>query len=308
MPEVSVIIATYNRGALLERALESVFGQTFGDYEVVVADDGSTDDTQERLRKHGSRVRVLRLEHQGRPSRVRNRAVENASGRFLAFLDSDDAWAPEKLERQVDLMLREPEVVLCYADTAFVGEDGRFLYLHSRRERPASGRVLHNLLQRNFIALSTAMARTDAVRSVGGFEESLTMAEDWCLWLRLSAMGRVAFVNERLCTNAVGHQEMTGDKAALFEDALRALDIIQAELPRESQEHRVSLNRGRARMASMLGRRYLFSGRAADARRLFARALADDLLRVEALPFYVLSLLGPRPAAALKALKRVVVG
>jgi len=308
MPEVSVVIATYNRGALLERALESVFGQTFGDYEVVVADDGSTDDTQERLRKHGSRVRVLRLEHRGRPSTVRNSAIEKASGRFLAFLDSDDAWAPEKLERQVGLMRRDPELVLCYTDTGFVDENGGFLYLHSRRERPATGRVLNALLQRNFIALSTALARTDAVRSVGGFEESLRMAEDWCLWLRLSVKGRVGFVNERLCTNTVGHQEMTGDKAALFEDALRALDIIQAELPPESKENRAGLGRGRARMASMLARSYLFSGRAGDARRLYAKALANDPLRVEALPFYVLSLLGPRPAAALKALKRGVGG
>jgi len=304
MPEVSVVIATYNRGALLERALDSVLGQTFRDYEVVVADDGSTDDTEERLKKYGSGVRVLKLEHDGRPSRVRNRAIREASGAFLAFLDSDDAWAPEKLERQVGLMRRDPGLVLCYTDTGFVDEGGRFLFLHSSRERPASGRVLTALLQRNFIALSTALARADAVRSVGGFEPSLRMAEDWCLWLRLSAKGGVAFVNERLCTNTVGHQEITGDKAALFEDALRALDLVGAELTPESGEHVAGLRRGRARMASMLARNYLFSGRAGDARRLYSKALADDPLRVEALPFYALSLLGPRPAAALRALKR----
>jgi glycosyltransferase involved in cell wall biosynthesis len=306
MPEVSVIIATYNRGALLEHALESVFGQTFGDYEVVIADDGSTDDTLERLKKYGSRVRVLCLEHQGRPASARNCAIEEASGRFLAFLDSDDLWAPEKLERQVGLMREDPELVMNYTDTAFADEGGHFLYLHSRRERPGSGRVLDALLQRNFIALSTALARRDVVRSVEGFEESLRLAEDWCLWLRLSAKGRVAFINERLCTNRVGHQEMTGDKAALFEDALRALDIIEAEFPSELREHRASLRRGRARMMSMLARNYLFSGRAGDARELYSKTLANDPLRVEALPFYVLSLLGPRPAATLKALKRGV--
>jgi len=304
MPEVSIVIAAYNRGALLERALDSVFGQTFGDYEVVVADDGSADDTLERLKKRGSRVRVLQLEHRGRPSFARNRAIEKVSGRFLAFLDSDDAWAPEKLERQVGLMRREPELVLCYTDTRFVDANGRSLYLQSSRERPGSGDALNALFERNFIALSTALARTDAVRSVGGFEESLRMAEDWCLWLRLAAKGRVGFVNELLCTNTVGHQEMTGDKTALFEDALRALDIVRAELPPGQRKRLAGLGRGRARMASMLARSYLFSGRAGDARRLYSRALADDPLRVEALPFFVLSLMGPRPAAALRALKR----
>ncbi|MBN1505083.1 MAG: glycosyltransferase family 2 protein [Candidatus Eisenbacteria bacterium] len=304
MPEVSVVIATYNRGALVERALDSVFCQTFGDYEVVVADDGSTDGTAERLAKLGSRVRVLRLEHQGRPSLARNRAVEKASGRYLAFLDSDDAWEPRKLERQVSLMRADPEVVLCYTDARFVDESRRFLYLQSRRERPAHGWVLGELLERNFVALSSAVAAAEAVRSVGGFEESLRMAEDWCLWLRLSMKGRVAFLNETLCTNTVGHQELTRDKAALFEDAMRALELVRGELPTEPRGLQTALAKGRARLASMLARNYLFTGRAGEARRLYAKALADDPLRVEALPFYVLSLLGRRPAAALRALKR----
>jgi glycosyltransferase involved in cell wall biosynthesis len=304
MPEVSVVIATYNRGALLERALDSVFGQTFEDYEVLVADDGSTDDTPERLKKHRSRVRVLQLEHQGRPARVRNRAIQEASGKYLAFLDSDDLWAPEKLERQVGLMRQDPELVLCYTDSVVEDENGRFLHVHSRRERPRRGWVLDALLQTNFIPVPTVLARTDLVSSAGGFEESLRMAEDWCLWVRLALKGRIGFVDERLCTIRVGHQTITSDKAALFQDALRAIDIIQAELPAGSRKHRASLRRGRAKMASMLARNYLFSGRAGDARRLYSKTLANDPLRVEALPFYALSLLGARPAVALRALKR----
>ncbi len=304
MPEVSVVIATYNRGALLDRALDSVLGQTYADYEVIVADDGSTDGTPERMSKRGPRVRVLELEHRGRPSFARNRAMEKASGEFLAFLDSDDVWEPRKLERQVDMMRRQPELVFCYTDTRFVDAGGRFLYLQSRRERPGSGDALNALFERNFVALSTALARTDAVRSAGGFEESLRMAEDWCLWMRLAAKGRVGFVNEVLCTNTIGHQEMTGDKAALFEDALRALELVRGELSSEGRRMPAGFARGRARIASMLARSRLFSGQAAEARKLYSMALADDPLRFEAAPFYLLSLLGPRPAAALRAIKR----
>jgi glycosyltransferase involved in cell wall biosynthesis len=307
MPEVSTIISTYNRGALLEQALDSVFSQSFRDYEVVIADDGSTDETLKRLETYGSRVRVLSLEHTGQPSVVRNRAIEAASGRFLAFLDSDDLWAPEKLALQVALMREDPELVMSYTDTAFVDARGRFLYLHSRRERPSTGRVFGRLLQRNFIALSTAMARSDVVRAVGGFEESLTMAEDWCLWLRVSTRGNVGFIADRLCTNRVGERAMTGDKAALFEDCLRALDLIEQEFPRELNDHRAGLAKGRARMMSMLARNYLFSGRAGDARVLYSKTLSNDPLRIEAIPFYALSLLGPRPAKMLKNVKRTLV-
>jgi len=308
MPEVSVVIATYNRGALLDRALDSVLGQTFGDYEVVVADDGSSDDTLERLKKHGSRVRVLKLEHQGRPSRVRNRAIRETTGRFLAFLDSDDVWAPRKLERQVELMHRDPGLVMCYTKSVLEGGQRRLPVRRGRPAKPRSGWVLAALLETNFIPVPTVLAKTEEVLSVGGFEESLRMAEDWCLWVRLSARGRVGFVDEALCTIGVGHTAITDDKAELFREALRAIEIMEAESPPGLAEHRASLRRGRARMMSMLGRNYLFSGRAAEARTLYSATLANDPLRVEAFPFYCLSLFGPRPAAALRALKRAICG
>jgi hypothetical protein len=100
---------------------------------------------------------------------------------------------------------------------------------------------------------------------------------------------------------------MTGDKAALFEDCLRALDLIEQEFPRELNDHRAGLAKGRARMMSMLARNYLFSGRAGDARVLYSKTLSNDPLRIEAIPFYALSLLGPRPAKMLKNVKRTLV-
>ncbi|MFH0778031.1 MAG: glycosyltransferase [Candidatus Eisenbacteria bacterium] len=304
MPRVSVVIATYNRAALLEEALASVLRQSYQDYEIVVADDGSSDDTAERVAKHGRRARHLSLVHSGKPSIARNAAVRSASGEYLAFLDSDDLWEPLKLERQIELLESDSSYVMAYCDALFLDRDGRLLWRHAQRERLREGRVFGSLLGGNFIPLPTVVARSGDVRAAGAFEEWLTIGEDWHLWMKLAARGRVGCVKEPLCRVRVLPGGITTDRTSLFEDAVKVLRDVETRFPAECVRHRGQLKRGRARVLSMLGRNYLFAGRTAEARRVFSEALRNFPPRWDALTFLAMALLGRRAVLALRSVKK----
>ncbi|HUE97232.1 MAG TPA: glycosyltransferase family A protein, partial [Longimicrobiaceae bacterium] len=123
-PRVSVLIPTYDRRSWLAGAVESVLGQTFRDLEVIVCDDGSTDDPSDLLSGYGARVRHLRFEHTGSPGGTRNRGLEVARGELIAFLDDDDLWDPEKLALQVAVMDANPAAGLVYTDARLLLPDG----------------------------------------------------------------------------------------------------------------------------------------------------------------------------------------
>ncbi|UCF78666.1 MAG: glycosyltransferase [Candidatus Eiseniibacteriota bacterium] len=306
MPEVSVIIATFNRGAFLEEAIRSAASQTYKDREIIVADDGSTDDTLERLSRYGNGVKVLSLEHTGRPSVVRNAAIAAATGRLLAFLDSDDLWAPGKLETQVRLLDQNPSFVMCYSDADFLNHSGKSLGRQSRREKLKSGNICGDLLQGNFIPFSTVVVRREVLEDVRRFDERLTMAEDWHLWVKVAARGEVGLVRDVLCTMRVLACALTGDKMFLFEEALQAIRYLESELPEEFRKYRPQVRRGRAKMLAMLGRNRLFSGQTGDARRLFSEALGSWPFRLDVVPFYALACLGRRTVLGARSLKKAI--
>src|SRR5918997_4295948 len=124
MTAVTAAITTYNRARFLPGALESAFAQTYRDYEVLVVDDGSTDDTERVLAPYVDRIRVIRQENQGR-SGARNTAVREAAGRYLSFLDSDDRWLPDKLERHVPVLERDPRVGMVHGHVDLIDESDR---------------------------------------------------------------------------------------------------------------------------------------------------------------------------------------
>lgn len=197
-PLVSVVIATYNRASFLVEAIESVLSQSFTEYEILVADDGSTDDTVDRLARYGTRIRHIRLDHSGRPSVARNRALAVARGELIAFLDDDDVWQPEKLERQVHLLVNQPDLGMVYSDLRFLREDGTrsdtILQPHQQRR----GNLFDDLLADCFIHPSTAVVRKCLGDEVGWFDEDLECIEDFDLWLRLAYRSRIGLLNEPL--------------------------------------------------------------------------------------------------------------
>jgi hypothetical protein len=185
-PEVTVVIPSYNGARYLGEAIESVLAQSHPSVETIVVDDGSVDETGSLVASYGDRIRCVRQENRGLAA-ARNSGVRAAGGAYVAFLDHDDRYLPEKIARQVAVFRERPEVGLVHTGWHFIDELGR--RLGQRGWSPAEGDVLEPLLLGNLVHPGAVMVRRDRLLEVGGFDEARTGLEDWDLWLRLSVRG-----------------------------------------------------------------------------------------------------------------------
>ena len=200
-PLVSVILPVYNQCEFVGRAIESVLSQRFTDFEFLVVDDGSTDATPEIIERYADRVRVITQPNQG-PYPARNRALREARGEFLAFIDSDDAWLPNRLERQVTILQANPEVALVYGNARIVEGDQIGVPIHTLFEvaPPHRGRVFEALLEArtNFIPQSSVLVRRRYLEETGDFREA-PLGADYHKWLQLAYRHPVDYVDEVVC-------------------------------------------------------------------------------------------------------------
>jgi glycosyltransferase involved in cell wall biosynthesis len=195
---VSIVLATCNRLALLRLTIDSVLAQTFTDWELVIADDGSVAETRSYLLsiEAAPRIRVVWLDHCGNPGAVRNAALAAASGRYVAFLDSDDLWLPGKLARQLEALREVPGFRWSY--TAYESIDARGAPL-TISWKPHAGGIVEALLRQDaMIALPTVMAERSLLIEAGGFDVEQRQAEDHELWLRVGLRSEVLLVRDAL--------------------------------------------------------------------------------------------------------------
>jgi glycosyltransferase involved in cell wall biosynthesis len=192
MPRISVVIPAFNAAPFIGDTLASVLGQTITELEVIVVDDGSTDGTRQRIDGADDRVRLLHQDRGG-AARARNLGVGQARGEWIAFLDADDLWTPDKLERQLDLAA-ETGSAFVFADRINIGERGPLPELQSTIQPLRDGDIYEVLLRGNFITTSSVVLRREVFERVGGFCEDpiLPPAEDWDLWLRVAHDHRAA--------------------------------------------------------------------------------------------------------------------
>ena len=194
MPKVSVVIPTYNRQRLVQDTIDSVLRQTFEDLELIVIDDGSTDDTRRVLQdRYGTRIRYVYQENQGE-SAARNHGIALADGEYVAFVDSDDLWHPQKLERQVEVSDADPGIGLGSTQAYWINYQG----LRLRRTPDGQGRQGESiswgeLILDNVIAGggSSALIRKECLERTGGFDQSIRFGEEWDLWIRIAHDSRV---------------------------------------------------------------------------------------------------------------------
>jgi Glycosyltransferases, probably involved in cell wall biogenesis len=207
-PSVSVIIATYNYGQYLAEALDSVLAQTYHDYEIVVVDDGSTDNTADVLLPYLSKpnVRYQRTDHVGQPA-AKNIGIRQARGKYIAFLDADDRWLPQKLEKQIARFEADAEVGLVFTRRYWIDEHGSRLPLRSLTLY--RGFVLPEIFRNNFVCFSSSMVRRDVLEDVGMFDESIPLAIDYELWLRVASKHHFDYVDERLVEYRTGHANLS---------------------------------------------------------------------------------------------------
>ncbi len=197
MPTVSVIIPAYNSAPYVEQAVNAALGQAGVEVEVLVVDDGSTDDTWAVLERFGGRIRKERKPNGG-PASTRNHGARLAAGEWLAFLDADDDWAPNKLAEQ--LTRADAQTGLVYTDCLYFGDSGRVAQRQSDGLRQPESDIFEELLLDNFITTSSVLMRKRDFVRLGGFDEGpeLIAVEDWDLWLRYAAEGKVGLCRDAL--------------------------------------------------------------------------------------------------------------
>ncbi|MBI5250933.1 MAG: glycosyltransferase [Desulfomonile tiedjei] len=236
MPLVTVIIPTYNRALLVRRAIRSVLRQTFPDFEVIVVDDGSDDSTPEVLDRFGRSIKWMSQKHSG-VSAARNTGIEQANGRLLAFLDSDDEWRAEKLARQVALFKKcRKTSFICHTDEIWK-RDGKVVS-QKKIHRKQGGSFFERALELCLISPSSVMISRSLLDEVGWFDTELIAAEDYDLWLRITAFHEVDFVPEPLVVkHGGGPDQLSMTTPAIDTYRIRAILKILAD-PRLTEDYR----------------------------------------------------------------------
>lgn len=220
-PSVSVIIPTHNRLGSLSCAIDSVLAQSYPCLELWVVDDGSTDGTTDWVQHHHPQIRLISQSNNG-VSHARNRAIEQATGDWIALLDSDDRWYPDKLQTQIDAIVANPQYRLCHCDEHWLRRGKRVnpKYKHQKY----GGDVFQHCLPLCSISPSAVLLHRDLLADVGLFDESLPACEDYDLWLRISASEPVLYVDEALLEKTGGHDDQLSQRyPAMDQFRLKAL-------------------------------------------------------------------------------------
>jgi len=265
-PRLSVAIASYNHGRFLRENLDSLLGQTFQDFEIVVVDDGSSDGSLDILleyeRRHPHLFRVLT--HEGRRNlgmyATLNRAVREGAGAYVAIQGSDDVWLPEKLERQVSLLDADPSVGAVYSQAYLIDEDGRYLEQGGSRQIFGSGSedLLRSLLAHNFVPAMTLVYRRSLLPDAPLFREDLLFA-DWDLNIRLAMRTRLVHMPSPLAKYRRHPAAATGVQAIIRNGMAQrlaltcvALGYAEVKQRRDYREIRAAVNRAAAEHALYL--------------------------------------------------------
>ena len=271
-PCVSVIIPIYNGSATIDRALKSVFDQTFAHYEIVICDDGSTDDTPSVLAKYGDKIRVVRQPNRGLPA-ARNSGIRASSGEYVAFLDDDDEWLPQMIERCAAVLDQDLDCGLAYAGALKVDPAGRPMPDQSSESEEIDSPTMEQMLERPWVVVpSRVMARRALLERCGGFEERCVVAcEDVFFLLRARECGYFRRVPELLVRKTT---RPLYPKALKREQACELLVRLVRERYGELAAGFIrEYRRSRVKVMTHMARTLMQEGRRADARKCLSRVI-----------------------------------
>lgn len=240
MPLISVVIPTYNRAKFITEAVDTVLEQTFQDFELIVVDDDSCDETPEVLEPYFDRLRYVVQPHKG-PAAARNTGIQEAQGEFIAFLDSDDLWLPEKLQWQVEFFKQNPDMLICQTQEIWLRNNKRIK--PRARHRKESGWIFHRAVELCLISPSAVMIHRKVFDDVGLFDEMLPAAEDYELWLRVTARFPVGLVDEPLVIKRGGHPDQlsTASIGKLDKYRIQGLLKLLRQFPLTEEQRSIAL-------------------------------------------------------------------
>lgn len=234
MPVISVIVPAYNAEATILETIRSIQNQTFTDFELIVINDGSTDGTLALLEQvQDARLRVFSYPNGGLPV-ARNRGIQRATGEFISFIDADDLWTADKLERQLQALRQHPEAGVAYSWTAFI--DGQSQFLYAREPLAFAGNVYPQLLIDNFISNgSNILLRRQLIEAIGDFDPTLKSGEDWDFYIRLASKTQFAVVPQYQILYRKSSASMSSKVGVMEANILTVIDRAFQKAPPELQ-------------------------------------------------------------------------
>lgn len=234
--KVSVIIPTFNREKRLKEALDSVLNQTIKPFEIIVVDDGSTDNTKNLIKRNYPDFNYIYQENKG-VSAARNLGIKNAKGDLLAFLDSDDSWKPEKLEKHIEFIMKNPKYRVSQTDEIWI-RNGKFVN-PMKKHKKVGGDIFIPSLNLCLISPSAVIIEKSAFEYYGLFDENLKACEDYDLWLRVSAFEEIGLLEEKLTVKYGGHSDQLS-KAFPAMDRFRVYAIEKILKQNIKEEYRLA--------------------------------------------------------------------
>ncbi len=240
MISISVIIPTYNRAHLLPRCLNSVISQDYAPFEIIVVDDGSTDLTRSLVQRDYPGAKLISQKNKG-VSAARNAGINAAKCDWLAFLDSDDAWSPGKLRRQVQAIEKSPGTCIVHTDETWVRNGIHINQQHKHRKY--GGSIFKKCLPLCVISPSSVMIHRRVFDQIGLFDETLPACEDYDLWLRICARMPVLFIHEPLITKYGGHSDQLSTRYwGMDRYRIRSIDRILNEVELETSDRKAAIH------------------------------------------------------------------
>lgn len=285
MVKVSVIIPTYNRAKSIGRAIKSVLNQTYQDFEIIVVDDGSTDNTEQIAKSFDNdRIKYIKYEKNNGASVARNAGIRTSKRQFIAFQDSDDEWLPEKLEKQMKIFEEaSPKIGIVYTGFWRI-KNKRKVYIPSRQIKKKEGNIYKQLIKENFVGTPTIVLRSVCLEKIGIFDERLPALEDWELFIRLSKYYLFKYLDEPLVISYSHLDCISNDLQAL----IMAKKLILEKHFDDIKENRKILSSHYSAIGFLL----CSKGKLKEGRGYFTKAIASYPLNIKFFLHIFFSFLG----------------
>lgn len=296
---VSVILPTHNAARYILEAVESALKQVYPNKEIIVVDDGSTDNTRDVLASYLDKIVYVSQENRG-VSSARNTAIQHARGELIAFLDADDIWLPNKLDTQMRFLANHPKVELLFSDAEIFNSNETIVpsFMSQKMSGPqlnegeiGTADVSELLLTENFVVTSTVVAKKECVEGLGGFNESLRSVEDRDLWLRVARRYAVGYMSSVLTRKRVHDCNISSDSLLALQSRVKVLEMAVTEWWRKEDKIPPRVRSSLAKAHFSLGYHYFEKGECDEARRSFRKSLGRKM-QVRVMGYYVATHLG----------------
>lgn len=283
-PLIAVVMPTYNHEKFITEAIESVLNQTHKNFELIIIDNYSTDNTEDIVRSYcvaEPRIRYQKLRNNGIIAASRNAGIKMTTGTYVAFIDSDDLWFPEKLEKVIHFFTEFPEIdLVCHDENHISGPNKNFIKTH--RSGPYTS-YEDMLFKGNSLSTSAVVVRRNKLLEIGLFSENkdFVTAEDYELWLRLSRTCRIAYLHEVLCDWRIHEASLSGNLEKHAASVLNVINYHFERWPQKSFHYKYLINKRRGAIMRGTGRNFIKAGKFASAKSYLSKAMRIDPLSIK---------------------------